>query len=59
MNDCIGIILARTGSRRVKNKNFLKINSKYIFEYPIIEANKTNRFSKIIISANKKKKSIN
>jgi len=55
MNDCIGIILARTGSRRVKNKNFLKINSKYIFEYPIIEANKTNRFSKIIISANKKK----
>ena len=25
MKDCIGIVLARTGSRRIKNKNFLKL----------------------------------
>ena len=54
MKDCIGIVLARTGSRRIKNKNFLKLK-KFIFEYPILEAIKSNKISKIIISTHKKK----
>ena len=55
MKDCIGIILARTGSRRIKNKNFLKLKKKIIFEYPMLEAIKSNKISKIIVSTHKKK----
>ncbi len=55
MKDCIGIVLARTGSRRIKNKNFLKLKNKFIFEYPMLEAIKSNKISKIIISTHKKK----
>ena len=56
MKDCLGIILARTGSRRVKNKNFLKIEKQFIFEIPLKEAIKTKRFVKFVVSSDKKKK---
>ena len=55
MKDCLGIILARTGSRRVKNKNFLKIEKQFIFEIPLKEAIKTKRFVKFVVSSDKKK----
>ena len=58
MQDCIGIILARAGSRRVKNKNFLKLDSKYVFEYPMEQALKTRRFKKIIFSTDESKKNL-
>ena len=58
MQDSIGIILARVGSRRVKNKNFLKLDNKYVFEYPMEQALKTGRFKKIIISSDKTKKNL-
>lgn len=46
----LGIILLRSGSRRIKNKNFLKIVNKSMFEHVLEEANKSKIFHKIHLS---------
>ena len=45
-----GIILLRSGSRRIKNKNFIKIQKKMMFQHILDEAIKSNIFSKIHLS---------
>ena len=44
------IIPARAGSKRLKNKNILKLNKKPIISYPINEARKSKIFKSIIVS---------
>ena len=46
----IAIIPARKYSKRIKNKNILKINGKMIFDYTFNAAQKSNKISKIIVS---------
>ena len=53
---CLGIILAKSNSRRIKNKNFIKINNKMMFQFVLDEAIKSNIFFKIYISTESKKK---
>lgn len=50
----LGIIPARAGSKRLKNKNRLKIKGKRIIEYTIQEALKSNYLKDIIVSTNDK-----
>ena len=51
----ICIIPARSGSKRLKNKNTIKVNKKKLFEYTLEAALKTRRVKKIIITTNIKK----
>lgn len=46
----IGIIPARKGSKRIKNKNTKLLNGKPLVEYTIIEAKKSKLLDKILIS---------
>lgn len=46
----LGIILAKSKSRRIKNKNFIKIKGKYMFQYVLDESIKSQLFKKIHIS---------
>ena len=46
----IGIIPARKGSKRIKNKNIKLLNGKPLVEYTIIEAKKSKLLDKILIS---------
>lgn len=48
--DCIGIILARKGSKRLPNKNTLILNGKPMIEYTIKEALKSKYINRIIVS---------
>ena len=49
------IIPARKNSKRLKNKNILKLNGKLLIEWTIILATKINFFKKIIISTDDSK----
>ena len=49
------IIPARKGSKRLKNKNFLKLNGKTLLEHTIKFAKKVNRSDYIIVSTDSKK----
>ena len=49
------IILARSGSKTVKNKNIAKINGKPLIWYTIKEALKSNVFDEILVSTNSEK----
>ena len=51
----IAIIPAREGSKRIKNKNILKLKKKKMFDYTLEAANKCEKISKIIITTNIKK----
>tara|TARA_E500000178_G_scaffold356561_1_gene435486 strand:+ start:1884 stop:2555 length:672 start_codon:yes stop_codon:yes gene_type:complete len=51
----ITIILARKGSRRLKNKNLKKINGKKLFEITINFAKKLNFVKDIIVSSDDKR----
>ena len=51
----IAIIIARKGSRRIKNKNIINFFGKPIIFYSIYQAKKTRLFDKIIISTDSKK----
>ncbi len=46
----IAIIPARKYSKRIKNKNILKIKGKMIFDYTLDAAKKSKKISKIIVS---------
>ena len=50
--DYLAIIPARAGSKRIKNKNLLKINKKPLFNYTLRSALKTRKIKKIIITTN-------
>ena len=49
------IILARSGSKTVKNKNIAEINGKPLIWYTIKEALKSNVFDDILVSTDSKK----
>ena len=49
------IIPARSGSKRIKNKNFKKFKGKPIISYSILTALKSKIFSKIVISTDSRK----
>ena len=49
------VICARTGSKGLKNKNFLKIKGKTLIEHTIKVALKSKIFKNIVISIDKKK----
>ena len=49
-NNCIDIITARGGSKRVKNKNILNFFGKPMIAYSIRAAQKTKLFNKIYVS---------
>ena len=51
----LGIILARSGSKSVKNKNIRKLNGKPLIAYTIKEAIKSRIFTKLIVSTDSKK----
>ena len=51
----IGIILARAGSKRIKNKNIKTFFGKPLIYYSIETAKKTKIFDKIYVSTDSKK----
>ena len=51
----VAIIPARKGSKRIKNKNLIKINKKTMFDYTLISAKNCKKISKIIVTTNIKK----
>lgn len=53
MNKIVCVIPARSGSTRLKNKNFKKINGKSLIEKTIIAAKKTKKFGEIILSSDR------
>ena len=54
----ICIIPARSGSKRIKNKNIQKINNQYLIEIVIKIAKKSGIFSRIVVSTGTQKKSL-
>ena len=54
-NNTICIIPARQNSKRIKNKNLLKINGKSLTEISIILAKKSKLFKEIILSSDSNK----
>ena len=51
-NNYICFIPARAGSKRIKNKNIVKINKKKLFDYTLEQALKVKKINKILISTN-------
>ena len=51
----IVIIPARSGSKRVKNKNIKTFNGKPMIAWPILAAKKSNLFDQIIVSTDSKR----
>jgi CMP-N-acetylneuraminic acid synthetase len=51
---CLAIIPARSGSKRVKDKNFIQFFGKKMYEHTYIAAEKSNLFADIVISTDKK-----
>ena len=51
-NNYICIIPARAGSKRLKNKNIIKINKKKLFDYTLDAALKCKKISNIVITTN-------
>ena len=51
----IAIIPARSGSKRIKNKNIKLFNNKHLIHYSIKAAIRSNLFKKIIVSTDSKK----
>lgn len=51
----LALIPARSGSKRIKNKNILKLGGKPLMAHSIISAKKSKLFDKIILSTDSKK----
>ena len=51
-NNYICIIPARAGSKRLKNKNVIKINKKKLFDYTLDAALKCKKISNVVITTN-------
>jgi len=54
-NKCLALITARSGSKRIKNKNILSFFGKPMISYSIKAAKKTNLFEDIVVSTESKK----
>ena len=50
----LGVVLARKGSKGIKNKNYLKINDKTLVEIALRNALKSKKLSKLIFSTDDK-----
>lgn len=50
----LGIVLARKGSKGIKNKNRLKLRGKNLVELSMIEAKKSKKINKLILSTDDK-----
>ena len=50
----LAIIPARKNSKRLKNKNILKIKNKILFDYTFDAAKKTKKLTKIVTTTDKK-----
>ena len=46
----IGIIPARKGSVRIKNKNIMMLNKKKLIQYTLDEADKSNKLDIILVT---------
>ena len=55
MSKCLCIIPARSGSKRIKNKNIIKLNGKPLIYYTIQFAKKLNFVDEIIFSSDSRK----
>jgi CMP-N,N'-diacetyllegionaminic acid synthase len=55
MKDILCIIPARSGSKGVKNKNFLKVKGKMLIQYTIDSAKKISKYCDILISSDSPK----
>lgn len=55
IKNCICIIPARGGSKRLKNKNILKFKKKHLISHTIENAIKANIFDVIVVSSDSKK----
>ena len=53
--NCICIIPARGGSKRLKNKNILKFKKKHLISHTIEHAIKANIFHLIVVTSDSKK----
>ena len=51
----IAIIPARAGSKRIKNKNIIKLNNKKLIDYTIEAALKSKKIHKVFVSTNIRK----
>ena len=51
----LGIIIARKNSKRLKNKNILKISKIKLIEFTIIAAIKSKKFHQIVVSSDDEK----
>ena len=51
----IAIICARKNSKRIKNKNFIKVGGKPLINYTVDAALKSRLFSNIIINTDNKR----
>ena len=51
----VAIILARSNSKRIKNKNIIKIKRKHLIGWLIQKLKKSNFFNEIIVSTNSNK----
>ena len=51
----LAVIIARGGSKRLKNKNILKFQNKTLIERSFLEAKKSKYIDKIILSTENKK----
>ena len=51
----IAVIPARAGSKRIKNKNIVKLNNKPLIEYTLKVAKKCKYIDKIVVSSESKK----
>jgi len=48
-------VCVRAGSKGLKDKNFLKINNRYLLSYTLDVALKSNLFKQIVVSTDSKK----
>ena len=55
MVNFLAIIPARAGSKRIKNKNIIRIKGKYLFDYTLAAAKNCKEISRIIVTTNIKK----
>ena len=55
MKKILGIILARGGSKGIKNKNIIKFGNKPLIKWTFDAAKKTKKLSRLILSTDSKK----
>ena len=52
----LAVVPARAGSKRIKNKNIVRLNNKPLIEYTLNVAKKSKYIDKIVVSSESKKK---